>query len=603
MNTILQWIDERTGVAGLWRTWAEHPVARGAAWKRIIPSLLLFAVVVQGITGFVLLSYYTASDNSAWESVYYLQNFVAGGWLLRAVHHYTANLTVALIGVYLIQLIVTAEYRKPRELVFWTTVVLGCISLGLMLTGDLLAWDRNSYSASLTRFSYLRLVPVVGSELYKIAIGGPGPVFGHLTLPRFQALHIGLFGASFIALVLLLKFLLACAERQEADAGLPTEPRWPRAALPASIACAVFMALVLALSLSHGASPPHAGAPLGSPADPADPYAAARPEWAFLGLYQLVNMFPGEYGIVPIFVLPSIAMLLVLAMPFTGRTKGGHYFNVGVAAVLVLGNVVLAGMTLARDAANEKHQAAIANERERADRVALLAQLNEGIPPDGALALLRRDPKTRGPELYKAHCASCHSHSGDVEHEIVAEEVSAPNLGGYGTREWMAGWLDLERITSEDYFGNTAFRAGQMVAYVRTLFPDDMDDEDRADREMLVAALSAEAKLPSQAEIDRRDAAMIEEGRQLIVDFGCIDCHKFHDRGSLGTAPDLTGYASREWTIGITRDPTHRRFYGDNNDRMPAYAPFDDKPEENLLSDKEIELLTDWLMGVWPEAP
>ncbi len=603
MTAIFQWIDDRIGAVELWRLWAEHPLPRGAAWKRIIPALLLFSVVIQGLTGFVLFSYYTPSDHSAWESVYYLQNYVAGGWFLRAVHHYTANLVVAMIGLYLIQLVVTAEYRKPREFVFWTTVVLGCVSLGLLLTGDLLAWDRNSYSASLTRFNYLKLVPIVGTDLFKIAIGGPGPVFGHLTLPRFQALHIGLFGGTFVALILLLRYLLARAERREAAAGRVTELRWPGATLPAATACAGFMALVLALALSHGTTPPHAGVPLGSPADPASGYAAARPEWAFTGLYEMVNLFPGEYGIVPIFILPGIAMLLVLAMPFTGRSQRGYYFNLAVVGVLVLGNVVLAAMTLARDAANPKHQAAIAEERQRAERVVLLAHLNEGIPPDGALAMLRNDPKTRGPELFKTQCASCHSHAGAVEHEIVAEKVSAPNLGAYGTREWVAGWLDVDRITSDDYFGKTAFRTGQMVEFVRSMFREnEMDDDDRADREMMVVALSAEARLPSQAEIDRRDAAMIEEGRELILDF-CTDCHKFHDGGAFGTAPDLTGYASRAWTIDITRDPTQRRFYGDENDRMPAYAPLDDKPEEHLMSEKEIELLTDWLMGVWPEAP
>ncbi len=602
ITPVLHWIDERTGVAGLWRSWAEHPMPRGSAWKRVLPALLLFAVVVQGITGFVLFSYHVPSSQSAWESVYYLENAVAGGWLLRAVHHYTANLVVAMIGLYLIQLVVTADYRKPRELVFWTAVVLGCVSLGMMLTGDLLAWDRNSYSASLVRFSYLKLVPVVGGDLYKVAIGGPGPVFGHLTLPRFQALHIGLFGATFIAVLLLLHYLLARSDRQDVAAGRATEPRWPTALFPAAVGCAVLMAVVLALSLSHGTAPPHAGAPLGSPADPNDTYSAARPEWAFLGLYELVHLFPGEYGIVPIFVIPGIAMLLVLAMPFTGRSRSGYFFNLGILAVLVFGNIVLASLTIARDAADPEHQAAIADERQRAERVAVLAHLNEGIPPEGALALLRRDPKTRGPELFQAHCASCHSHTGEVEHDIAAEEVSAPNLGAYGTREWVAGWLDAERITSDDYFGKTAFRAGQMVETVRILFPeDDMLPEDLADREMIVAALSAEAKLPSQAEIDRRDAAMIEEGRELIVDFGCADCHKFHDQGSLGTAPDLTGYASREWTMGITRNPADRRFYGDSNDRMPAYASPDQKPEEHLLSEKEIELLTDWLRGVWPE--
>lgn len=602
MNAFLQWIDERTRIVGLSRRWAQHPVPKGDAWKRIIPALLLFVVVVQAMTGFVLFSYHVPSDNAAWESVYYLQNYVAGGWLLRAIHHYTANIAVALIGVYLIQLVVTAQYRKPRELVFWTAVVLGCVSLGMLLTGDLLAWDRNSYSASLTRFSYLKLVPVIGGDLFKIAIGGPGPSFGHFTLPRFQALHIGAFGAVFIATVLLLHYLLCRAERRDAVAGRPSVARWPAATFPAAIACLVFMVLVLGLSVSHGTVPPHAGVPLGSPADPLDSYAAARPEWAFLGLYELVHLFPGEFGIVPIFVIPGIAMLLVLLMPFTGRSRGGYFFNIGVVVVLVCGDVLLAWITLARDAADGTHQAAIANERQRAERVDVLTRLNGGIAPDGALAMLYRDPKTQGPKLFTAQCASCHSHAGKVEHEIVAEDVSAPNLGDYGSREWVAGWLDVDRITSDEYFGKTKFRAGTMVGAVREMFDEkDMEDEDRADREKLVAALSAEAKLPSQAKMDKDDAAIIAEGRELIVDFGCTGCHKFHDEGALGNAPDLTGYASREWTAGIVRNPMDRRFYGENNDRMPAYALSADKPEDNLLSEDEIKLLADWLLGVWQE--
>ncbi len=602
MNAVFRWIEERTRVGGLWRRWAQHPVPRGDGWKRIIPALLLFVVIVQAMTGFVLFSYHIPSDSSAWESVYYLQNYVVGGWLLRAIHHYTANLAVALIGVYLIQLIVTAQYRKPRELVFWTAVVLGCVSLGLLLTGDLLAWDRNSYSASLTRFSYLKLVPVIGGDLFKIAIGGPGPAFGHFTLPRFQALHIGLFGATFIGLVLLLQYLLCRADRREVAAGKSSVARWPAVTLPAAVACLVFMVVVLGLSVSHGTVPPHAGVSLGSPADPLDSYAAARPEWAFLGLYELVHLFPGELGIVPIFVIPGISMLLVLAMPFTGRSRGGYFFNIGVVVVLVGGDILLAWVTLARDAADTKHQAAIANEQQRAERVDVLARLNGGIAPDGALAMLYRDPKTQGPRLFEAQCASCHSHTGDVEHEIVCEDVSAPNLGGYGTRAWVAGWLDVERITSDDYFGKTKFRAGKMVEFVRDVFDEkDMEDVDREDRAKIVAALSAEAKLPSQAEIDKRDAAMIEEGRKLVVDFGCIDCHKFHDEGSLGIAPDLTGYASREWTAGIVRNPADKRFYDKNNDRMPAYAPPEENPADHLLSEHQIKLLANWLLGIWPE--
>ena len=79
-------------------------------------------------------------------------------------------------------------------------------------------------------------------------------------------------------------------------------------------------------------------------------------------------------------------------------------------------------------------------------------------------------------------------------------------------------------------------------------------------------AISAEAMLPEQAELDRQDAKAIEEGRTLLVDpegaFGCINCHSFHGKGPLGSAPVLTGYGSADWIAGIIRDPTDKQYYG-----------------------------------------
>lgn len=107
-----------------------------------------------------------------------------------------------------------------------------------------------------------------------------------------------------------------------------------------------------------------------------------------------------------------------------------------------------------------------------------------------------------------------------------------------------------------------------------------------------LVALSAEAALPAQREADARDAALIAEGRKALIspEVNCTDCHLFHDEGG-GKGPDLTGWASREWTIELIKNPAHKRFYGKRNDRMPAYA------EREQLTTKQIEMITDWLRG------
>ncbi|OHB73078.1 MAG: hypothetical protein A2V70_19375 [Planctomycetes bacterium RBG_13_63_9] len=628
MRTLLHWIDEwidqRSGLPAAWRTFCEHPVPGGARWSRVWPTTILFAFCVQAITGFFLWTYYSPNDQSAWESVYYLQYEVVGGWLLRAVHHYSAQVLLVLIGIYVVQMILTAAYRAPREFVFWTAVLLGLIALGLVLTGDLLAWDRNSYASTHVRVSFLKLLPGIGPGLYKIAIGGPGPAFGHLTLPRFLALHAGLFSGAFLVMLVLHGIFARRADVAEADGigadGTGTDGTgatgrkrhaswWPDQAARGALACLAFLAVVMLLALQHGVSGDDAGVTFGAPADldPADKYAAARPEWAFVGLYEFSHAFPGQWAIVPIFIVPGLLVGVLLAMPLVGRRPAGHALNVALAAAVLIGIVALSLRSVAKDRADAEHQAAIAAERQRAERTVQLIRLNRGVPPGGAQALLKDDPKTQGPLLFKAHCAACHDYTdrnGEVGN-IKAEEVSAPNLFGYARRGWFAGWLDVNRITGPNYFGKTKLRGGDMVGFVKSLYEnmkgEDLDDM-RQELKQVAAAVSAEAALPSQKEMDAKDAALIQAGRELMADdYGCVDCHKFRDKGSLGVGPQLTGYGSREWTIAIISDPAQKRFYGERNDRMPAYAQSPDDPSKNVLTDKQIELLTDWLRGQWAE--
>ena len=52
-----------------------------------------------------------------------------------------------------------------------------------------------------------------------------------------------------------------------------------------------------------------------------------------------------------------------------------------------------------------------------------------------------------------------------------------------------------------------------------------------------------------------------EDGR------ACIECHDI-DSEDEGSAPDLTGYGSREWLIAFIENPEDQRFYGKKNDRI-----------------------------------
>src|SRR5258708_39850255 len=98
--------------------------------------------------------------------------------------------------------------------------------------------------------------------------------------------------------------------------------------------------------------------------------------------------------------------------------------------------------------------------------------------------------------------------------------------------------------------------------------------EKRAQLAKVLAAVSAEAGLPSQRAADAVDAAVIVEGSGLFGENGinCAECHQFHNKDENASGPDLTGYGSREWLMKFINDPAHPDLYGERNDRMPAFG-------------------------------
>ena len=101
------------------------------------------------------------------------------------------------------------------------------------------------------------------------------------------------------------------------------------------------------------------------------------------------------------------------------------------------------------------------------------------------------------------------------------------------------------------------------------------------------------------------DASTVDAGRELLSgELDCVQCHRFHKEGDLGSAPDLTGYGSRDWLLGMIGNPQHERFYNEeHNDRMPAFAKDPNQPQANLLSPRELSQIVDWLRGEWYEPP
>jgi ubiquinol-cytochrome c reductase cytochrome b subunit len=599
MRGLLDWMDQRTGYRKLVHEALYENVPGGARWRYVWGSTLTFALVVQFITGIFLWMGYAPSSQTAWESVYYMQDVMVGGWLLRGLHHYTAHAMIILLALHLMQVLIDGAYKAPREINFWFGLILLQLVLALSLTGYLLPWDQKGFWATKVATNLLGAAPVLGPALQKLVIGGPE--YGHHTLTRFFALHAGIIPGLIVVLLVghIYLFRRHGLTAKEPRRG-PDAAFWPDQVLRDAVACLAVLATVLFLIIrprlfsDHGAL----GAELGAPADPSEPYSAARPDWYFLFLFQFLKFFPGTTEVWGAIVIPSLVMVLIFFMPVLGRWRLGDLFNLGLVASLLLGVGLLTYLALAEDRHNETYIAAAKAAEWEAARVRVLAQSPAGIPTSGAVTLLRNDPLTQGPKLFAQKCATCHRYDGhDGTGFRPKEPQSASDLKGFASRAWLGGLLDPEKVSSTNYFGGTKFHEGKMSKFVKKDVAA-YSPEQKTNLSKVIAALSSEAQLKAQLAADQQDSAAIEQGRALIRDeMRCTECHAFHKPDEDATGPDLTGYGSRKWLISFINNPAHQDLYGTRNDRMPSFGT------DQILSEQAIGLIADWLRGTWYEAP
>ncbi len=651
LNQLADWVDDRTGVTELAKEALFERIPGGPRWRYVWGSTLCFVFFVQMITGIILWAAYSPSSTTAWESVYYIQHEMVGGWLVRGIHHFMAQMMIVLLGLHVIQILIDGAYRAPREFNFWTGMILMGIVLALSLTGYLLPWDQKGYWATKVATKMAGVVPYVGDAKKTLLVGGAE--YGNHTLTRFFALHAGLLPFLMLAFIGLHVMLL---RKHGLHGKTPFKnPKggmfWPEQIFKDAVACFAVMTIVLVMvfwnypSLEPGQGMSHLGAELFAPADPSASFDAARPEWYFLSLFKLLKYMEGFPPIVGPILIPLAILTMMGLMPILGRWKLGHRFNVVWSGSLLVGAAVLTTIALyadfnGKDTPSLAYLEAVRSSRLEAKRAFELA--HNGIPKEGALEMMRRDPMLQGPKLFRQHCASCHSHY-DIEkqleieqrnhgktdeeiapdllnqkfelgrHHILVKSATAPNLYRFAGHDWCAAMLDPTQLKDIHNFGyrDSPFVEGEMVEWVEENIGEELEtleneelQEFKTQLEDVVYALSAEAELPGQSGAKILFAERIERGRTLLVEeFSCIDCHKFYDEGSLGAAPDLTHYGSRQWLIDFISNPKHARFYPESNDRMPSFLENKNDPDKNRLSQQELELIVDWLRRDWYRPP
>ena len=192
----------------------DEPVTGGARWAYVFGSALTLVFVLQLVTGLLLMTVYAPSATTAWASVHYISNRLAGGWIIRGLHHFGSQAMVVLLGAHLLQVAIFGAYKRPREMNWFLGLALLAVTLGFSLTGYLLPWDQKGYWATRVATNIAGTTPGIGAWVQQLMQGGPE--YGSLTLTRFYSLHVGPLAA------------VAPRPRRGAHRALPEARRHPR---------------------------------------------------------------------------------------------------------------------------------------------------------------------------------------------------------------------------------------------------------------------------------------------------------------------------------------------------------------------------------------
>lgn len=324
-NGISEILKDRLGVHLLEYDIPEH----ANSIRYSLGGMTATSFVLLVASGFLLAQFFVPDPARANPSLHYLVDQVYLGWFLRGIHFWSAEVLTVTMVLHMVRIVVTASYKKPREVNWLVGVGLALTMVTLLFTGTTIKWDQEAYEA-LEHFLWVaRNLGVFGMPLTEeFAKGVP-------LLSRLYMAHISMLP---IAAILLLGLHLFFVKYHQLSP-LPENPNggknikftqhmvYLRRAGSGVFALVCLLALLIA-------------PPLGD--QPVMGMEVTRPPWQFVWIYALENLW-----VPTLIIVPPILVFLLLSVPFVDRSEELHWKKRPVAmAVLAFVILVFAGLIL-----------------------------------------------------------------------------------------------------------------------------------------------------------------------------------------------------------------------------------------------------------------
>jgi ubiquinol-cytochrome c reductase cytochrome b subunit len=332
-----KWIESRLPILGLAYSTLMIPTPKNLNWMWIWGIVLVFCLVMQIITGIVLVMHYTPDTDLAFASVEHIMRNVNGGWAIRYIHQNGASLFFIAVYAHIFRGLYYGSYKAPREITWIIGMLIYLLMMATAFMGYVLPWGQMSFWGATVITGLFGAIPVIGSDLQTWLLGGPA--VDNATLTRFFSLHYLL---PFVILGLVIVHVWAfhttgnnnptgvdVRRTSKAEAERDTLPFWPYFVIKDLFAL-VFILVIFAAIV--GFMPNFLGHPDNYiEANPLATPAHIVPEWYFLPFYAILRAITFDILFIDSKlggVLAMFGSILVLALvPWldTSRVRSGRY--------------------------------------------------------------------------------------------------------------------------------------------------------------------------------------------------------------------------------------------------------------------------------------
>ena len=326
---IKAWLELRIGERTYTRTiMHEFRLPKDTGYLGTFGLVAMAALIVQAVTGVLLMMYYMPHPDHAFRSVQIIMTKVSYGWLFRLLHLTSANVMIATVFIHTAYVFFNGDFRRPRELTWLSGAGLLFLTLTLSVTGYLLPWHQLSYWTT----TVLSTIPTVLPFMDWVAqlIRG-GEFVSNITLSRYFGFHVALLPALVIVFTIIHAFLVIRIGFSPRDTdtavdhtkefktesypdGMPFYPNYLLKALSMVMLFVVVVFFIITF-LPSLFLPPLSNVE----ANPLLTPEVIKPQWYFLAPYQLMKMIPNKFLGISLNIL-FIGFFFLL--PFVGKREG-----------------------------------------------------------------------------------------------------------------------------------------------------------------------------------------------------------------------------------------------------------------------------------------